>query len=229
MKHSLLLLSALSLAVIPAASASALAASSGTVTLPTSTGTSAGAPGILPAISGLNYTWGAPANSAWHGTYTASGISTSSFLSFNFTGVGAGYLPSNTFVRMSDLDSNEGWTLAAWDDQGNPVTSDWLLDAVYLGGANPADFVQGFMPSYTLASGTYQFTGESVSGNPTLLYVLQTSKNLSRIDLTRDNVSNSISFAAPEVPEPGTWAMLGAGLVAAGMARRRRRGAGGLS
>lgn len=224
MKHSLLLFS-LSLACIPAATASLLDQPSGTVTLPSSTGPSAAAPGVSPTNNVLNYTWSAPANPAWHGTYTASGVSTSSFLSFDFTGVGSGYIPSNTYLRMSDIDSNEGWTLAAWDDQGNPVTTAWLMDAIYLGGADPAAFVQGFMPSYTFdaLTGIYQFTGESASGNPTLLYVLQTSENLSRIDLTRNNVSNSISFAAPDVPEPGTWAMLGAGLVAAGLARRRRR------
>jgi hypothetical protein len=229
MKHSLLLLS-LSSFCAASASAALLTGSGGAapgtqLTLPSSTGTSVGAPGVSPVNSGLNYTWGAPANSAWHGTYTASAVSTAGFISFNFSGVGAGFLPANTYLRMSDLDSNEDWTLAAWDTSGNPVTTHWLTDAVYLGGANPADFIQAYMPSWTMTSGVYQFTGESITGNPTLLYVLQTGQALSRIELTRNNVSNSISFASGEVPEPATWTLLGAGLVTAGLARRRRNAA----
>jgi hypothetical protein len=40
----------------------------------------------------------------------------------NFTTLPLGYLPGSAFIRLSDLDNGEGWTLNAFDPSGNPDT-----------------------------------------------------------------------------------------------------------
>ncbi|MCC6537933.1 MAG: PEP-CTERM sorting domain-containing protein [Bryobacterales bacterium] len=208
-----------------------LTGASGTLTVPAVTGPGSPGPGVPATMSGtgpFTGVWSAPANPAWWGTFGSSGPfpgagGATGTSAVDFTTLNIGYLPSSTYIRLSDLDSNEQLQLSAYDLSNNLITTqDWLLDLVYLGGTNPADFVPAYMPTWTWSAGLYSFSGEASPGNPNLLYVLQTARDLSRIDVFRGNTNFSVTFASGDVPEPGTMALLGIGLAAVGLRHRRR-------
>ncbi|MFN7925061.1 MAG: PEP-CTERM sorting domain-containing protein [Bryobacteraceae bacterium] len=214
----------------PAFASTVLTGGSGTFTFPAATGPVGASPGISPTLvngSG-NFTGTWPASTGgWAGTFTATGPLSSTgsgtVNSYTFTTLAAGYLPSDTYLRLSDLDSGEQWTLSAYDAGGSLITSHWMTDAVFVSG-NSAEFVQQYMPNWAFSGGVYTLTGETGPGNPTLLYVVQSAQNIGRIDINRIGDSNSFSLSAP-VPEPASVALTGVGLAAVGLARRRRRNA----
>lgn len=215
--------------------AAPLTGASGTLAVPTSTGTEAQIPGVTATITNTGFpprsthtgTWAAPANGAWHGTYTGNArvpISPStSPVTLDFTSLNMGYLPMGTFVILGDLDTLENLTLIGYGAGGALLTSHWLSEPVFLGGSNPSQFVSAFMPTWTFntLTGQYAFVGEGATGNPNFSTVLQTTTNLSKIDITKNN-NLSFSLNAQATPEPASYVITGLGLVAVGLARWRR-------
>jgi hypothetical protein len=160
----------------------------------------------------------------WAGTIIGVGDVPDTFgtgtTTFNFSGLTLGFLPAGSYLRLSDVDSSEGVTITAFDQNGDPIDN-WLNDDAFVSGVNSAQFFAHFLPAYSSLAGTYTFTGETASGNPTLLVSLSTNQPIYRLALTKDE-SYGIGLAASSVPEPGTYALVGLGLTAIGALKRRR-------
>jgi hypothetical protein len=100
-----------------------------------------------------------------------------------------------------------------------------------IGGFGPAEYGQGIWPAKGIATGSDNIL---YIGSRDRVYAIPTSGMAFGIAVPPGVAMNIISGApigtdlgqirglASELPEPGTWAMLGTGLLALGFARRRR-------
>jgi hypothetical protein len=164
--------------------------------------------------------WDGSAPLAWQGTVNGTGPYTAGprpagTTLFNFSALNAGFLPTGTFVGISDLDAGSGsaehFTIRAFDTNNNLITTPWLNDTAYVyspsttdgGGAPVATDMPGYNWNGTTAN-AYTFDGSTVSGNPNINALLTSAMDIRSIEITRDNNSNSFGFAAPleAVPEP---------------------------
>lgn len=212
------------------ASAAALTGSGTHLALPSGTGPVS--PGIAPAVvaggSSFTGTWSAPAGGGWLGTFSGTGPypnspAGASTTTWDFTTIGAGFLPGGTYFRFGDVDGgSENFVLRAYDSLGIQITSAWLDGAIFVSGSNPAEFVSNAMPGWSFSGGTYTIDGSTVSGlNPTITVTLPTNVDIYSLQVDKSATNFGFGLAAP-VPEPGTLALFGAGLVGLGFVRRRK-------
>lgn len=111
--------------------------------------------------------------------------------------------------------------LTAYDASNAVITAPWLDEPSFVSGATPSQFLSTNLPGWSFSGGTYTFTGAST--NTLLTVSLLTNTAISRLEVTNE-VTNGFSLAAPsEVPEPTTWATLGAALLGLGLTRHKRR------
>jgi hypothetical protein len=228
-------------ACLLAAGASASAQLSGSGQLPLPAGCpnppncSSTAPGIGPTISanvstGFTGTWSPNVAAPWVGTITAtatgigsgpsypSSVVDASTTVWDFSLVGAGFLPVGTFVLLGDVDSgssgSEQFDLSAFGAANALITTPWLDLPVRGTSANPGDFTAGSMPDFSWNAGVYSFTGANVLGNPTLSVWLQTNTNVFSLSVQKYTTNNGFGLAAPAaVPEPASLLTFGFGLL----------------
>ena len=221
-----------------------LASSSGwsaALILPAASGPTA--PGIAPVLAinstpaSFNGTWSSPALTPWQGTFHStgpypSGATGSSTSTWDFTTLNAGILPSSTYFRFGDLDAGSGpgeiFRLRAFDASNALILTPWLdtTNVNFISGANPGDFVQGSMPSWSFnaVNGVYTFDGSAVAGNPSVTISLLSTQAIQSLEVKKATTSYGFGLAAPTAtPEPGSLAMLATGLGLVALRRVRRQ------
>jgi PEP-CTERM motif len=138
-----------------------------------------------------------------------------------------GLLPIGTYFRLGDPDqTSEIITLQAFDASGT-ILSLWLDEPVFLSGPDAISRSAGAMPEWTwnTLTNTYRFTGDNVNpgGNPLSTISLLSNQAIASLIVGKPDVNVGFGLAAPSaVPEPGTWTLIGFGLSAIGVARRKR-------
>jgi hypothetical protein len=209
-------------------------------TLPAQTGPTP--PGIFPDITQYqspDYFEGIWSNLVpipWQGNFLGNGQypsgSAAVFTTIDFTNLSAGYLPAGTWVHIVDVDQGFGDAvrLRAFGIDGQPLSTGtnintfqftpWLEQPEHLSGPNPAEFLPVNLPSADWSNGFYEFRGAPADTNLTLS--MRTNTDIYRMEIQKALGTNGVFVSAP-VPEPSTYALLGAGLAAFAALRRRRR------
>ncbi|MCP3907187.1 MAG: PEP-CTERM sorting domain-containing protein, partial [Oceanicoccus sp.] len=181
-------------------------------------------------------TWGSPAASAWHGTFTGTPnrtVTTSSNTGINtldFSGLTLGILPTNTFVALGDLDagsaSGELISFRAWDALGL-ITTAWLEEPSYQVGVGTQ--VAEMLPDYQWDPGTSTYTfdgnGETWLGNPSTGVYMLTNQQILTMEINDQTSYAGFGIYAPrsqspQVPEPATFLLFCTGLI--GLARYKK-------
>lgn len=141
--------------------------------------------------------------------------------------VGAGQFTFDDSLRqvpavpegVAALDLSVSWLGQSWDESTARIGSltynlDGTLRSFIIGGWYPGDCGSGCVPS--------------AAANPSDFFVGTNNGIFSsfiHVQGLGGGIYGSTSWSARSVPEPGTLALLTAGLVGAGLARRRRRNA----
>ncbi len=193
---------------------------------------------------GFTGTWTTPAAPGWIGSFTgigpyplsATGNSTSTF---DFTGVGAGFLPAGTFFLFGDVDNGGGsnpevFYLRAYDPTGALITNAWLSTPVATWGAtrpNDPDAMPGWDWDGILPD-TYTIDGSTVTGpNPRFTFALLSEVPIGRLEVVKNFSDYGFGLGAPTVeavvPEPSSLLLvtITIGLLGSYQLRRRQSGA----
>lgn len=215
-------------------------------TCPTAPGCGSTLPGIVPNVNpntnaGFTATWSPTSGVAapWVGAFSdagglyPSGAAGAGTTLWSFANVGSfvtGSLPTGTFVGLSDMDNgsggNEQFKLIAYSDYAltQVITSAWLDAPSYVQGASAGDFIQASMPGFSFnnITGVYNFDGNSVGGNPSILVWMSTNQVIKGLSVQKYDTSYGLAVAAP-TPEPSSFLMIGLGLVSLRFATLRAK------
>ncbi len=202
--------------------------------------TGAVGPSYVNSNPNFTATWDSSAATAWQGTVNAIGPlpigSTNTTLgtsTYNFTTLTAGFLPTNSYFVLGDLDSGTGAaehiTLTAYTTSNTLITSPWLniptliYNSTTDGGGSPiATDMPGWNWNMTTAS-SYYFDGGTVPLNPTIALAMFSNLDIGYLVVYRDNTTSNFAVFAPSaIPEPSTYAAF-AGAAMLGFADWRRR------
>jgi len=192
-----------------------------------------------PNVVGLSYTdnlnstftgvWTATPEPNWVGSVTRTGPNTggsgpNGTSTFDFSGLANGVLPATSPFFFSDLDAGSGLeqiTFQAYDASHDLITAAWLDSTLGQAGvSSPSD-----MPGWNWDTGTstYTFDGSTVPGNPSVGFYLQNNLDIGSLVVVRDTSFANFAIGAPvPTPEPATLALLGGGVSALTLFRRRK-------
>jgi hypothetical protein len=159
-------------------------------------------------------------------------------VTMDFTGLSTGYLPAGSLFAFFDYDITESLEdLSAFAPGGSQINVAWLnaiagtpgyLDANTSGG-DESGAMSVPAPTWTLTGGVYQVFGNA--GNMDSGFsVYRTTTNISTISYTHFLNTSTVTGGTggggiaigSDVPEPGTWFMLLAGLTAIAISRHRQ-------
>ncbi|MCF6238818.1 MAG: hypothetical protein L3J79_08420, partial [Candidatus Marinimicrobia bacterium] len=169
--------------------------------------------------TGFDAGWSNSVLPAWRGSFSATGptpaagsaVGTTTVM--DFSGLQDGELMTGTFFNFSDLDGGSGseaYTIRAYDSDNMLIEGAWLSEIVgvkYINGSPPN---MNDMPSWSFASGEYNFVGNHTGGNPNDLFALTSLRDISYLEIDRTSTFNGFSLGAP-VPTPGAMSLLAVG------------------
>ncbi len=150
-------------------------------------------------------------------------------MTFDFTGIGSGYLPSGSTFGLLDLDGNpingpvssQLPSVRAYDEADNLITLPWLSGFQYLdagtldpGSGQPSPVYPVDYAAHTEAGGVYSFVSAPRATDTTLI-TAATTGNISRIEIDYFGAAlenTQFLFGGPieAVPEPSGALLLGA-------------------